>query len=398
MNSTVLNGVGTAPAALVPRARSAGRLLFIDNIRVFLTVLVILHHLMAIYADSGSWLYNEGRQDEIAAALGAWFAAANQAYFMGLFLFISAYFVPGSVDRKGPALFLKDRLIRLGIPLVIYGWLVRPVFIFLAFIRPEGPAVSFWSWYRFGYFSNYGIIGGGPLWFIEALLIFSALYVLGRMIFPYRPVEPPVARPFPGTLSIALLGIMMAMLTFLVRIWFPVNESFRPLNLQLANFVQYTFLFVLGLVAFRRDWLLNLPSRTGKIWLGVGLGLILLYPALAILSGAAENADPFMGGWHWQALLTAVWESFTCLGMCIGLVYLFRRRWDSQGKVAAIMARNAYGAYLIHEPVVTLLALAAAGAALYPLLKFGLGALIAVPLSFGLGALLRRIPYADRVL
>ena len=34
-------------------------------------------------------------------ALGGWFCAVNQAYFMGLFLLISAYFVPGSYDRKG---------------------------------------------------------------------------------------------------------------------------------------------------------------------------------------------------------------------------------------------------------------------------------------------------------
>lgn len=398
MNSTTIDEARLATPAAVPRARSAGRLFFIDNIRVFLTVLVILHHLMAIYADSGSWLYNEGRQDEITFALGAWFAAANQAYFMGLFLLISAYFVPGSYDRKGPALFLKDRLIRLGIPLVLYGWLVRPVFVYLAFVRPEGTAVSFWSWYRFGYFQNYGIIGGGPLWFIEALLIYSAVYVLWRLATRSRPVAAQVARPFPGNLTIALVALAMALASFVVRIWFPINESFRPLNLQLANFVQYTTLFVFGLVAYRRDWLLNMPARTGKLWLGVGLGLIILYPALAILSGAAENSEPFMGGWQWQSLLTATWESFTCLGMCLGLVYLFRSRWDSHGRVAAMLARNAYGAYLIHEPVVTLLALAAAGVALYPLLKFGLGALIAVPLSFGLGALLRRLPYADRVL
>jgi glucan biosynthesis protein C len=89
---------------------------------------VIVFHMMIIYAGTGSWgLYKEGRQDTITAVLGTWFVAVNQAYFMSLFLLISAYFIPGSYDRKGAGRFLKDRLIRLGIPLVIYSWIISPL-------------------------------------------------------------------------------------------------------------------------------------------------------------------------------------------------------------------------------------------------------------------------------
>ena len=45
-------------------AKAIGRFLYVDNIRVFLTMLVIAHHLMVIYAGSGGWIYHEGRQDE----------------------------------------------------------------------------------------------------------------------------------------------------------------------------------------------------------------------------------------------------------------------------------------------------------------------------------------------
>jgi glucans biosynthesis protein C len=155
----------------VAQPKTAERLFFVDNIRIFLTILVILHHLTVIYAGTGSWIYNEGRQDSLAAALGDWFCSVNQSYFMGLFLFISAYFIPGAYDRKGAGRFLKDRLIRLGIPLVLYGWTIRPVWIFIQW-RVDG---SFWKWYTGQYFRNYGIIGGGPLWFIEILLIFAVL-------------------------------------------------------------------------------------------------------------------------------------------------------------------------------------------------------------------------------
>jgi len=107
-------------------------------------MLVIAHHLMVIYANSGGWIYHEGRQDDITSALGGWFCAVNQAYFMGLFLFVAAYFVPGAYDRKGPGWFLFDRLVRLGIPLALYSWLLRPFFIFFGMHQGTG---SSWRWY-----------------------------------------------------------------------------------------------------------------------------------------------------------------------------------------------------------------------------------------------------------
>ena len=109
------------PVAAEAKPKAASRLLFIDNIRVFLTILVLLHHLMITYAGTGSWYYNEGRQDLITKIFGGWFCAIDQAYFMGLFLLVAAYFVPGSYDRKGAWRFVKDRLIRLGIPLAVFS-------------------------------------------------------------------------------------------------------------------------------------------------------------------------------------------------------------------------------------------------------------------------------------
>ena len=385
-----------AAEAIPPKATS--RLLFVDNIRVFLTILVLLHHLMVIYAGSGSWIYNEGREDAVTNAIGTWFCAVNQAYFMGLFLLISAYFVPGSYDRKGAGRFLKDRLVRLGIPLAVYCWIVRPLFLYVGLATRVGLRTPFWGWFPRQYFRDYGIIGGGPLWFIETLLIFSLVYVLWRLLARPRPAQPAVEARFPGSASIALLALLVGVATFLVRLWRPVGWAFPPLNLQFPFFAQYIALFAVGLVAYRRNWFLGLPEKTGRRWLAMAVLLILLFPVMALAGGAVTDDTPFLGGWHWQALAYALWESFLCLAMCIGLLYLFRRCADRQGGLANWLSRNAYAAYLIHEPVITFAALAAADVALYPLLKFGLMALVTVPLSFGLSSLLRKLPYADRVL
>jgi glucan biosynthesis protein C len=383
------------PAAAV-RAR-AGRLFFVDNIRVFLTILVILHHLMITYAGTGSWFYNEHREDLVTNALGGWFCATNQSYFMGLFLLISAYFVPGSYDRKGAVRFLKDRLIRLGIPLALYSWVINPLFVWEFFYRDAG--LTFWRYFPGQYFRTNALIGHGPLWFVEILLIFSLVYVLWRLATRSRPAQPVVEAPFPANGTIALFALLLGIAGFLVRILFPMDGyTFRPLNLQFGFFAQYIALFVLGLIAYRRNWLVSLPGKTGRFWLRIGLLSILLWAPMMFTNGAVDGNISFKGGANWQAGLYALWESFMCVSMCIGVIYAFRRYLNQADKISSLLVPNAYTAYLIHAPLITYLAFAVRDVMLYPLLKFALVAPVAVLLCFGLSSLIRKIPYTDRVL
>jgi glucan biosynthesis protein C len=386
-------------AAEAVQTKAASRLLFIDNIRVFLTILVILHHTMIMYAGSGSFLYNEGRQDTLTAVLGSWFCAANQAYFMGFFLLIAAYFVPGSYDRKGAGQFLKDRLIRLGIPLLVYSWFISPLTWMVITYVTQGyllPLADYFPGVKFE-----GIIGAGPLWFVEALLIFSAVYVAWRkFVRPVAPVPPvQLDSRFPSSKAIALFAVLMGVAAFVVRLWLPMDWKISLLNLQIPFFVQYIALFIVGLIAYRRNWLVNLSDAMGKRWLVVAIVLVVLFVPMALAGGALElGTEPFKGGWHWQALAYAMWESFVCVGMCIGLTYLFRRYGNQQGRVAKFLSPNAYTAYIIHAPIIVFTALALRNVEVYPLLKFGLAALIALPLCFMLSNLIRKLPYADRVL
>src|SRR5262245_9401324 len=108
------------PITLVEtKSVSLTRLVFIDNLRVVLTVLVMLHHLAITYGAPGDWYYNEAPVlDMPSSLLFTLFVATNQAFFMGFFFLISGYFIPSPYNRKGARLFLQDRLLRLGIPLL----------------------------------------------------------------------------------------------------------------------------------------------------------------------------------------------------------------------------------------------------------------------------------------
>lgn len=118
------------------------RIGYLDNIRVFLTALVVLHHFAITYGAPGWWFYVEQPVDGLTGAILFPFVAINQAYFMGFFFLLSAYLLPGSLKRKGRRRFVADRLLRLGVPLVVYFLFLNPlVFAVSALASAEAEEV-----------------------------------------------------------------------------------------------------------------------------------------------------------------------------------------------------------------------------------------------------------------
>ena len=55
------------------------------------------------------------------------FCAWHDVYLMSLMYFLSGLFVWGSLTRKGTRLFLSDRLLRLGLPLIPAVFVLMPI-------------------------------------------------------------------------------------------------------------------------------------------------------------------------------------------------------------------------------------------------------------------------------
>ena len=159
-------------------------------------------------------------------------------------------------------------------------------------------------------------------------------------------------------------------------------------------------MLIVGVIAYRQDWLSRLPTRMAVRCLVPVAALILIaLPILFFLGGAASGQTwRFLGGWHWQAFAYAMWEQLLAVAIIIGLLVLFRQRWNHQGRLAREASSSSYTVYIIHTPVIILFALAVRDVRLYPLLKFALVAAVTVPLSFLLAAAVRRLPLARRVL
>jgi glucan biosynthesis protein C len=181
-----------------------------------------------------------------------------------------------------------------------------------------------------------------------------------------------------------------------VRLFFPLDTEWG--HFQLSMFPQYIFLFAAGILAYRQDWLPDLPRGLRRTWSVIAILAMLSLPLFSVFGGALENADPFKGGVTWQSLVTSILEAVYCVAMSILLLGVFRLRLDRQGRLGQLLSRNAYTVYIIHPAVLVGLAYALRGGAIDPLLKYVLVAPAAVALCFVASQLLvRRIPLAERV-
>ena len=104
------------------------------------------------------------------------------------------------------------------------------------------------------------------------------------------------------------------------------------------------------------------------------------------------------GGFNVFAFGYALWESFVVVGVSIGLLVLFRERWNHQGRLAKELAADVYTVYLIHPVVLVGFAYAFSVVALYPLLKWAIAVVVTIPLCFLISSGIRRIPLVNRVL
>lgn len=363
------------------------RLWYIDNLRIFLISLVVLHHLSITYGAPGDWYYNEteaGFPEIIPLLL---FVLTNQSFFMGMFFFISAFFILPSLKRKGRAKFLKDRFIRLGIPLLLFYFILSPLTVFIHhrfILGDEVSLVDFWI--------NQKGTGFGPLWFVEALLLFTLLFLLVKKVKVNRQI------PFPGTLVILLAALAVGFLQYIIRIWLPVGWSMPFTNFQFPFFVQYVFLFVLGIVAYQNNWLDAITFTTGKKWfLFAQFVLFIVFPMIFILGGSLDEADLFMGGGTWQSAGYAILEQVLGFSLIIGLLGLAKKRANRQGNFARQLSDSAYGVFVFHAPVIVAVSAIFVSWQISPLLKFVFLAPLALIACFLIAWLAKKIPFARNV-
>jgi glucan biosynthesis protein C len=373
---------------------TTARLAYIDNLRVLLITMLIVHHAGQAYGpDNGVWpIFNPTR----VAILDPFFTV-NASFGLGLFFLIAGYFVPAAYDRKGAGRFLKDRLIRLGVPLLVVSLVLFPLFIYMGEIV-LGQGQPFGSFLA-NYLRRPEV---GHMWFVSYLIIYSCGYAAWRWLTNRATPAALAQSAAPDHRAMLGYALALALVTFIVRIAFPIDHWVYPvpfIKVEPARLPQYLSMFILGIVAYRRDWLRQMPTKTGMTWLVIGLAVATVpYIDLMLRSVIRVDLGLFLGGGlSVCALVRSTTEAFLCAGLSVGLLTLFRERLNHQGALMRELAAASYAVYAIHIFPVVFLQGALLESPMPALAKFGLVTLIAVPLCFALGYGLRKLPGVRRV-
>src|SRR3979411_68723 len=172
---TTISTAANADVRAVPHAKS--RNLALDRARTLLTLVVLLHHAVIPYTyfghtDPKSWMCFD------------LIVLATDSFFMAMFFFLSGLFVWPGLGHKAPAIFLRDRLLRLGLPFAIAALTVIPIAYYAISLRhhPEIGFSEFW-WKTV----TSGPWPSGPIWFVWVLLAFDLTASLAYRLSPRLP-------------------------------------------------------------------------------------------------------------------------------------------------------------------------------------------------------------------
>jgi acyltransferase-like protein len=375
--------VGTARRQRLPQ---------IDNLKTLMVAWIIGGHALLGYAAVGGWPYDEvnevtfnPRSELVLAAL----LGPSALFVIGTFFFVAGLFAQPALARKGPARFAADRLVRLGLPFLAFMALIWPLFMWLAY-RSAGYRVSYW----WAFTHRQPFLDSGPLWFAEVLLYVSVGFAAWRWIRRRRP-RPDDANPPPlGVAHLAKLAAAVAVGSFVVRLWFPARST-QILDLHLWQWPQCIAMFGLGVAAGRRGWHIRVPDgvwRACAYAVLATLGAVPLLAAFLGISNVAEDAGPFVGGWHWQALMLDCVEAVLVVGGSVWLLGLAQRRMAGGGRLSTAWGRGSYAAFVLQVPVLLTLEMAARPLSWPAEAKGALVAALGVLGCFWLGSMVVRTP------
>lgn len=350
------------------------RLSAVDNLKVILVAWVIGGHALLGYAAIGGWPYDEVNEVTFHPATETVLAALvgpSGLFFMGTFYFMAGIFTPGSIERKGARRFINERLIRLGAPWVVSALVVWPTFVWIAY-NGAGQGVSWWQ----AFTRRDPFLDSGSLWFVGVLLIFSVAVALA----------PPIRERTITTRHVVGMTVMVAVTTFLTRLVFPARSG-QVGDLHLWWWPQCLGMFLLGAIGGKK-LVEQVPDEIYRSCRNVVIATIVGLPIVAAAMGVldiANNAEPFLGGWRWEAFLLAGAEGILVVAGSLWLIGLAQRRLTNDKPFAQGLARSAYVAFVVQGPILLAVATALRHLDLPAEVKAPLVGAGAIVMSFAVG-------------
>jgi hypothetical protein len=300
-----------------------------------------------------------------------------------------------TLRSRGVGTFLRDRLLRLGLPFLVGAAVVMPLAYYPSWLA-AGQRPGY-----LGYWLDFLKNGWspGPLWFIWLLLFFDVIAALIFLLLRKRNGGF-VARSGWKAFLILFVVCFFAYVPLLTRFgfgtWIPF--FFPPLYFQLPRILLYLTWFFAGVLigsngirsgfmaegsAFARHW---------PLWIGA---CVVAYNLLWFVPGGIESAH---GSKELRDLSSVIFWVLSCCASCFGFLALFRGVLTARSKWMDSVTRAAYIMYMVHYAFVTWTQYLLLGVTIFAGIKFAITFVVVAGASWVTARLLLKVPVLRSVL
>jgi hypothetical protein len=390
-----------------PTSRSS---LALSNLRAFVILIVLAFHSMLPYVrwtpantadfDSPPYAWRAFAVVDDQRFFGFdLFCAWQDVYLMSLMFFLSGLFVWPSLMRKNDWVYLRDRLVRLGLPYVFGIAVLMPLATYPSYrITAIDPSLAdYWrALLALPFWPN------GPLWFLWLLL---ALNIVAVGLHWLAPNAIKTLGRW-SAMADAHFGLYFAvLLAASAMAYVPLAVAFTPwawsvsgiFAVQLCRPLLYAVYFFAGVGIGVNGIERGLVSVDGIVarhwahWLAAALALLFLWMGL---TGLTMNGGASLGieiASDLSFVLACATGCFFFIGVCLRFATRRSRLLDS-------LSGNAYGLYLIHYDFVVWLQYALMATALFAVIKAAIVFAGTLVLSWATALAVQRIPLGARLI
>ena len=368
---------------------TSNRMLFLDNLRGFVVLMVIvLHGSMSYMAYAPTWWYVLDRQNSLLFTM---LVLAIDVPIMPILFFIAGYFALPSLQKRGATAFVKEKFTRVGLPWIFGALFLAPLTAYMIYVSRQISMgyLQFWATDFWGKLYQQSVY-----WFLGVLfamfVVLALVYTRSRRLQDSTPQHTmPSRRLFVVFVALTTAGFFLMGLIFPPDTWSHVYLFvFQPLRVP-----YYIAYFALGLYAQRHGWF-KPDGYTPYVWTWLWACILSGIAYLAIRMGAPSSPQaPIV-----VQAMTALFFSVFCMSALFAGVAIFRDKVDGDGRVWKSLAANSYGMYYIHPLILYPLAYVFVAFSLPLFLKAFLVITLAILLSWAVSALvLKKAPLLRKV-
>ncbi|KAK8078035.1 hypothetical protein PG996_004205 [Apiospora saccharicola] len=373
-----------------PGPKGLGRRYDLDNLRNVLTTLVIIQHKAVAYGGAG-FVKPHSELFDKSSPIVTPYVAINYAWGLGMFFWLSGNMTAMSLSKPGTGWeFIKGKLLRLGVPTLLYSLFLHPLQDLLLKPRSGGDLRSNLKRYLDAV-RNFKLssLAPGSVWYTATLLVFDLCALLIQRCYRLWSSGRRGSSEFVSLAkAYALLcrwgWLAVAGGSFLARTKFPLGKQLPVIHVNPSDLVQFVYAYALGHMAFhlgkpRMSSLFDKQSQPlGRLSVTKAIAVSLAAAPLVFLPGmlkgtkksdeetkksdektgkndqSTKKAEPpksgGFGGWDPTSALFSIWYELTFNTVAPATMSLFMDKYNHPNTQKLLSPRYAFAAYVLHSP------------------------------------------------